>query len=56
MCRQIVKDDPERRYMDGALTAALATEGQDALKLYSQTTAAIDAVQRERRVAGLGAS
>ncbi len=52
MCRQIVKDDPERRYTDGALTA-LPLEEQDALKLYSQTTAAIDAVQRERRVAGV---
>ncbi len=52
MCKQILREDPDRTYTDKALAAVPADDSEN-LKLYTQTAAAVTAVKRERRSAGL---
>jgi hypothetical protein len=52
MCREVIREDPDRLYSDKALSAA-SDDGDEELMLYSQTQAAQAAVQRERRSAGV---
>ncbi len=54
MCRRIAAEDPARTYTDLALTPVSA-DGEEQMKLYSQTAEAQAAVTRERRVAAKGA-
>ena len=51
LCRKIEKDDPNRSYKDRALLPDAYQLGEE-WKLYTQSTAAESAVNRERRVAG----
>src|SRR5215475_6065309 len=52
LCRRIERDDPSRNYTDLAITA-IPADGQEDLRLYTQTAEAQAAVTRERLVAGL---
>ncbi|MDX2203190.1 MAG: radical SAM protein [Hyphomicrobiaceae bacterium] len=53
LCKRIAREDPSRTYMDQALTPVPA-DGEETLRLYSQTADAQAAVTRERRVAAKG--
>lgn len=52
ICRRVIKQDPNRVFTDLALTPVPADTRED-LQLYSQTSAAVSAVARERRSAAI---